>query len=211
MEARTGLADSRGRSDEIFGIVHRVVHAEDRYARLGGSVDEAANQILLDRLCADEEPTAQRHPERRLGGAPLQRADALPRTLDATFDGAIKAAPTRYLKDMETRAVKQLAGFELQRSRHASSNRFLRQKPQGSVNKTSHYGERLAALPSEWLGARHISAVTGVDLDHVTLIDKQWHLHHRTGFHRRGFHYIRHGIALDARLGSGDGELDRGR
>ena len=46
-----GASDDEGR--EILGVVHHVVHAEDRNARLGRAIDEAANQVLLDGLRAD--------------------------------------------------------------------------------------------------------------------------------------------------------------
>ena len=62
-EVQTGarLAHSFSRPNEILRIVHRIVHAEDRNARLGSTVDETTNQILLNRLRADEEASAQSH------------------------------------------------------------------------------------------------------------------------------------------------------
>jgi hypothetical protein len=138
METSARLAHGLGRTNEILRIVHRVVHTEDRNARLGCTVHEPTDQILLNRLCADQETTTQGHPERRLGSALLEVANALPRTLDATVDGAIEAATAGDLEHMKTGAVEHLAGLELQRGWHPTSDRFLREKAQRGVDETSH-------------------------------------------------------------------------
>ena len=47
-----------------------------------------------------------------------------------------------------------------------------------------------------------------VDLDAIALVDEQRNLHHCAGFEGRGLHDVRHGVALDAGLRRGDGELN---
>ena len=69
--------------------------------------DEAAREVDADRARADEEATAQRHPERRLR-ARLERADPLPRALDAAPDGRVEDAAARDLEVREAGAVEDL-------------------------------------------------------------------------------------------------------
>ena len=69
--------------------------------------DEAAGEVAADRARADEEAAAERQRERRLR-ARLQRADALPRALDAAADGRVEDAAARDLEVREAGAVEDL-------------------------------------------------------------------------------------------------------
>ena len=55
-------------------------------------LDEPADELAADRPRADEEVSAHRQRERRLR-ARLDRADPLPRALDAAVHGASKTPP----------------------------------------------------------------------------------------------------------------------
>ena len=211
MQARAGLAHSLSRPNEILRIVHRIVHAEDRNARLSGTVDETTNQILLNRLRTDEEAPAQSHAQWCLGGALFEVANALPRTLDATIDGAIETATARHLKDVKTGAVEQLAGLKLKRGWDATGARFLRQKAQRGVDETSHQKQRVAIRQAERLRARHVTTLAGVDFDRVALVDEERNLNNGAGFERGGLHHVRDGVAFDTGLRGSHDQLDRGR
>ena len=117
-----------------------------------------------------------------MGGALLEVANALPRTLDATVDGAIETASAGHLKDVKTGTVEQLAGLKLKRGWDATGDRVLRQKTQGGVDKTSHQKGRVAIRQAEWLRARHVTTLAGVDFDRVALVDEERNLHSGAGF-----------------------------
>jgi hypothetical protein len=59
-------------------------------------------------------------------------------------------------------------------------------------------------------GARQVFPGAGVDLDLLARLDEQRHLDHEPGLERRRLARARHAVALHARLGLRDGELDRG-
>ena len=65
------------------------------------------HEVAADGPRADEEAAAQRHPERRLR-ARLQRADPLPRALDAAADGRVEDAAAGDLEVGEAGAVEDL-------------------------------------------------------------------------------------------------------
>ena len=60
------------------------------------------------------------------------------------------------------------------------------------------------------LGARDVAALAGVDLDPVARVDEQRHLDDGARLELRRLGHVRDRVALDARLGLGDLELDRG-
>ena len=190
MQAGAGLAHGLDGPGKILGVVHRIVHAEDRDARLGGAIDEAANQVLLDRLRADEEPAAQRHAERRVRGAAAQIADALPGALDAALHRAVEAATAGHLKHVEARGIEQLADLKLERGGHTAGDLLLRENAQRGVDETCHQLKRLAAGQPGALGARDVLGLARVDTDAVALVHKQRHLHDCAGLERGGLHHV---------------------
>ena len=88
---------------EVRDVVERVVQTEDVDPVLGGGRDEAAHEVGADGARADEEAAAQRQPERRRR-ARLQRADPLPRALDAAADGRVEDAAAGDLQDAKPAA-----------------------------------------------------------------------------------------------------------
>ena len=107
LEVALGGDDRLGGLAQVRDVVERVVEPEDVDAVLGGRSDEAAGEVGVDRTRADEEAAAQREPERRLD-ARLERADPLPRALDAALDGRVEAAAARDLEVREAGLVEDL-------------------------------------------------------------------------------------------------------
>ena len=97
---------------------------EDVDAVLGGRGDEAAGEVGVDGPGADEKAAAQREPERRLD-ARLERADPLPRALDAPLDGRVEAAAARDLEIREAGLVEDLREPELLGGRNPPRERLL--------------------------------------------------------------------------------------
>ena len=100
VERATGSDDRLTGLAQVRDVVQRVVQAEDVDAVRGRRRDEAPHDIGADGLRADEEPAAQRDPERRRR-ARVERADALPRALDATPHRRVEAAAARDLEARE--------------------------------------------------------------------------------------------------------------
>ena len=73
----------------------------------GGARDEPPGEVAADGTRADEEPAANGERERRLRPR-LQRADALPRALDAAAHGAVEDAAAGDLEVREARPVEDL-------------------------------------------------------------------------------------------------------
>ena len=90
----------------------------------GRARDEAAHEVVADRPRADEEPAAQRERERRRR-ARLERADALPRALDAALDGVVEDPAARDLEVGEPRPVEELGEAQQIRRRHEAGERLL--------------------------------------------------------------------------------------
>ena len=91
LEVALGSDDRLGRLAQVRDVVERVVEPEDVDAVLGRRGDEAAREVGVDRTRADEEAAAERQAERRLD-ARLERADPLPRALDAALDGRSRSS-----------------------------------------------------------------------------------------------------------------------
>ena len=121
LEVALGRDDRLGRLAEVRHVVQRIVQAEDVDAVLGGRRDEAAREVGVDRARADEEAAAEREAERGLH-ARLQRADPLPRALDAALDGGVEVAAARDLEVREAGAVEDLGQVELGGHRHAPAS-----------------------------------------------------------------------------------------
>ena len=111
VERATGARDRRAGLAEVRDVVQRVVEAEDVDAVLGRARDEAADDVAADRPRADEEAAAERDPERRRH-ARLDRADALPRALDAAPHGRVEDAAAGDLETREPGAVEDLRDAE---------------------------------------------------------------------------------------------------
>ena len=89
--------DRVARRLEVRDVVERVVKAEDVDAVLGGTANEARDDVGRHGPRADEEAAAKRDPERRRR-ARIDRPDPLPRALDAAADGRIERAAARHLE-----------------------------------------------------------------------------------------------------------------
>ena len=61
------------------------------------------------------------------------------------------------------------------------------------------------------LAAAQILTGTGVDLDALTLLDKDRNLNNSTGLNGSGLEYVSSSVALNARLGLSDLELNEQR
>ncbi len=113
------------------------MEAEDVDAVLGCARDEAADDVAADRPRADEETTAERDAERRRDPR-LDRADALPRALDAAPDGGVEDAATRDLETREPGSVEDLRDTEHLGGRQLAGERLLREQPDGGVDQLRH-------------------------------------------------------------------------
>ena len=107
VELLAGVDDRLTGVAQVRDVVQRVVQAEDVDAVLGRRRDEAAHEVDPDRARADEEAAAQRQPERRRRPG-LQRADALPRALDAPPDRGVEDAAARDLEAGKAGLVEHL-------------------------------------------------------------------------------------------------------
>ena len=137
LEVALGRDDRLGRLAEVRHVVQRVVQAEDVDAVLGGGRDEPAREVGVDRARADEEAAAEREPERRLR-ARLQRADPLPRALEAALDRRVEAAAARDLEVREAGAVEDPGELELGGHRHGARERLLPEQADGRVGEGRH-------------------------------------------------------------------------
>ena len=202
------------------------MQAEDLDPALGGRGDEAADEVAADRPRAHEEAAAQRHRERRLR-ALVERADPLPRALDAAADGRVEDAAAGDLEVGESGHVEHL-GQPQQRRPSASARRAApgpaggswcrraqaRGQPSAAHDPRRALGlRRVLHADSAWLGlvklrARDVAALARVDLDPVAHVHEQRHLHDRAGLEGRGLRHVRDRVAADAGLGLGDGQLD---
>ena len=116
--------DRLGRLAQVLDVVQRIVQAEDVDAALGRRGDEAAHDVGADRPRADEEAPAHGERERRLR-VRLQRADPLPRALDAAPHRRVERASARDLEVGEARGVEHLGELEQRGGRHHAGERLL--------------------------------------------------------------------------------------
>ena len=103
----------------------------------GGARNEAAGEVVADRARADEEAAAKRQRERRRRPR-LERADALPRALDAAPDGAVEDAAARDLEVGEAGPVEQLGEAEQLGGRHEPGERLLAEDADRRVDEAWH-------------------------------------------------------------------------
>ena len=90
-----------------------------------------------DRTRADEEASAQRDPERRRD-AGLDRADPLPRTLDATPHRGVEDAAAGDLEAREPCLVEDLGDAQDLGRGQAPGERLLREEPDRRVDELGH-------------------------------------------------------------------------
>src|SRR5207248_6587573 len=105
--------------------------------------DEAPSEIGVHRTGADEKATAEGETERRLH-ARLQRADPLPRALEAALDGGVEAAAAGDLQIGEAGTVENLRERELLGRRHPPGERLLSEQADGRVGEGRHAGDLTA-------------------------------------------------------------------
>ena len=110
---------------------------EDVDAALGSARDEPAREVAADRTGADEESPAQGERERRLRPG-LERADALPRALDATPDRVVEDAAAGDLQVREARPVEDLGEAQQLRRRHQAGERLLAEDADRRVDEARH-------------------------------------------------------------------------
>ena len=141
-----GLDDRLTGLDEVRDVVERVVEPEDVDPVLGGARHEPAHDVRRDRLRADEEPAAQRQPERRRR-ARVDRPDPLPGALDAPPHRRVEDAASRDLEAGEPGAVEDLRDAEDVARRDAPGERLLRQEPDRGVVELRHAAGTLPRAP----------------------------------------------------------------
>ena len=137
VELAPGRGDRLARLLQVRDVVQRVVQAEDVDPALGGASDESPDEIAADGPRADEKAAAERHRERRLG-AGLERANPLPRALDATLDGRVEAAAAGDLEVGESGRVEDLGQVELRRGRQHRRERLLSEQAKCRVDEGRH-------------------------------------------------------------------------
>ena len=149
---------------EVRDVVQRVVQAEHVDPVVGRAGDEPPHDVGRDGLRADEEPAAERDAERcRRPG--VDRADPLPRALDAAPHGCVEDTASRHLQAREPGAVEDLGDPEDLAGRDAPGKRLLREQPDGGVDELRHGGSLLASrnpqeriLPRARLGGHALKA-----------------------------------------------------
>jgi hypothetical protein len=99
--------------------------------------DEAPHDVAADRPRTDEEAAAERDPEWCLDPR-LDRADALPRALDAPAHGRVEDAAARHLEAREPGAVEDLRDAEDLGRRQTTRQRLLREQPNRRVHQPRH-------------------------------------------------------------------------
>ena len=139
VELLARLDDRLGRFAQVRDVVQRVVQPEDVDPALGGRGDEPPREVAADRSRPDEEAPAQRERERRLRPL-LERADPLPRALDAAPDGAVEDAAAGDLEVREAGPVEDLREPQQVGVRDAPRERLLPEDPDRGVDESRHAG-----------------------------------------------------------------------
>ena len=116
--------------------------------------DEAADDVAADRARADEEAAAQRDPERRRH-AGLDRADPLPRALDAAAHRRVEDAAARDLEAREAGSVEDLRDAKHLGGRQLPREGLLREQADGRVDELRHGGD-LSEVPAPASQAREM-------------------------------------------------------
>ena len=137
VELAAGVGDRLARLDEVRDVVERVVEPEDVDAVLGRGRDETADEVAADRPRADEEAAAERERQRGLDRR-LERADPLPRALDAAAHGRVEHAAARDLEIGEAGAVEDLRERDELGGRHPARERLLPEQADRRVDELRH-------------------------------------------------------------------------
>ena len=137
VERPAGARDRGARLAQVGDVVQRVVEPEDLDAVLRRAGDEAADDVASHGLRADEEPPAERDPERRRD-AGLDRADPLPRRLGPSPHGRVEDAAAGDLEAREPRLVEDLGDAQDLGSRQSAREGLLREQPDGRVDEPRH-------------------------------------------------------------------------
>ncbi len=122
---------------EVGDVVERIVDPEDVDPALGRARDEASDEVVRERAGADQEATAESHPERRLTPRG-ERADPCPRALDATLDEGVEAPSPRHLEAAEAGPVEGARQLEQLRSADVPGERLLTEEPDRRVPELGH-------------------------------------------------------------------------
>ena len=137
VEGAAGTRDRGARLAQVRDVVERVVETKDVDAVLRRARDEAAHDVAADGPRADEEATAQGDSERSRDAA-LDRADPLPRALDATAHGGVEHTAARDLQAGEPGSVEDLGDAQHLGRRQLARERLLREQPDGGVDELRH-------------------------------------------------------------------------
>ena len=132
--AATG--QNRGKTTTSIGLLAAI---RERDLRLGFLKPVGQRYLVVDGTRADEEASAKRDPQRR-GHARLDRADALPRALDAPADGGIEDASAGDLEAREPCAVEDLGDAQHLGGRQLPREGLLREQPDSRVDELRHGG-----------------------------------------------------------------------
>ncbi len=138
-----GVEDLAGVDDRLSGltqvgdVVERIVQPEDVDAVVGGAGDEAPHDVRGDGPGADEEAAAERDPERGRG-ARVERADPLPRALDAAAHRRVEDAPARHLEAREAGPIEDLGDVQHLAGGHLAGEWLLREQADGRVDELWH-------------------------------------------------------------------------
>ena len=149
--SRSAAVIASAASRQVGDVVERVVQPEDVDAAVGRDGDEAADDVDADGPRADEEAAAERERERRLRPR-LDRADPLPRALDAALDRAVEAASAGDLEIGEPGRVEDLGDPQQLRGRHRAGERLLPEQAQRRVDEPRHAGLSLPLITGETAG-----------------------------------------------------------
>ena len=143
-EARVELAlgghDRLARLTKVLDVVQRILEPEDVDPALGRARNEASREVTAHRTGADEKSSTKRHAERRLRPR-LERADPLPRALDAAAHGRVEDPTARDLEVREAGAVEQLGQAEQVGGRHPPGQRLLAEQANSRVHESRHEQE----------------------------------------------------------------------
>ncbi len=137
LELALCLGDRLGRLAQVRDVVQRIVQPEDVDPVLRRGCDEAPRELAADGTRADEEPSAQRETERRLD-ARVDRADALPRALDAPAHCAVEDPSAGDLEVGEAGAIEDLGEPQHLRVRNPPRERLLPEQPDRGVDELRH-------------------------------------------------------------------------
>ena len=137
VESTARARDRGSRLTQVGDVVQRVVKAEDPDSVLGRARHEPADDVAAHGARADQEAPAQRDSQRSRD-ARLDRADPLPRALDATAHRRVEHATARDLEAGESGSVEDLRDAKDFRRGQLPRKGLLREQPDGRVDEPGH-------------------------------------------------------------------------